>query len=79
MLSKLINWLGWKIFCIKYKLGLAKEGKDFVEVDGDSPTDYEISFREFIVDAVEIYGKDRVEEQYGRSVEELLGIKDPEE
>ena len=79
MLNKIIAWLGWKIFCIKYKLGLAKEGKDFVTADEEPLSDYEVSFRAFIVDAVEFFGKDRVEEQYGCSVEELLGIKDLED
>ena len=27
--EKLRNIIGWKIFMLKYKLGLAKEGKDF--------------------------------------------------
>lgn len=33
MLRKLLDKLGWWIFCVKYKLGLAKEGIDFITVE----------------------------------------------
>lgn len=37
-MNKFLKRLGWLIFCIKYDLGLAREGIDFITVD-DSDLD----------------------------------------